>query len=216
MLHYGNLLNLKNIGWFSVDQALEITSHKKISFTTNPVLIGLYAFAVCEEKPKAGMHPWEVKYVVDIGKAGGDGESIRPDYKSGINNSPFYKSPLHDRISSHKREYLPKYSSNRANESTKIIREMITKCGCNLWVCILHYETPNYDFSKTDVLLDLTCELYLCESECHYAYKKNWGKGPIGNPGVIAKSKRDKKKTQKREPDNSDRHNAQPNLNFFL
>lgn len=207
-------LGLKNLGWFKVEEALELTSGNNLLNNSNPVILGLYAFAVCDEKPLNHLWPWEVKYVVDIGKAGGDGPSIRVDYKAGVNKTPKYISALYDRINAHKTEFTPKTSKKEVNESTQKIRAMLKTSA--LWVNIIHLETPNIDFTKIHLMPDVTQELFLCEDEAILASKNMWGTAPVGNPGAIAKLKEEKRKIANKNKSYSESHFSQSNLNIFF
>lgn len=211
-LHYG----LKNLGWFSAQDALKLTGSATIN-SNNPTIIGLYEFAVCDEKPNNDLFPWEVKSVVDIGKAG-DGEAIRADYKAGFHKSPYLKTALYDRISSHITEYNPnKKDDDKQSESAVIIRNMLREDNTKqLWVCILHYETPNIDLTRIHTMPDLTIELLTCESESILEYKNIWGVPPIGNPGAKGRTKYEKRKKLKRKKSQSESHFTQVTLSRFI
>lgn len=217
MIHIPHIkrLKLRNLGWFTIKEALQLTSFNQKIKSKNPVIMGLYAFAVQDERPQNHLWPWEVKSVVDIGKAGGNGESIRADYKRGKHKSPFIKSALYDRICKGRTEYTPGYSENGLNESMIKVRELVSKDDNKLWVCILQYDTPHADLSKVHLMPDVTIELFTCESEAILAYKTLWGVPPLGNPGATAKLKAEKRKQQKKTKSASESYFTQPNiLNF--
>lgn len=217
MIHTPHIerLKLHNLGWFSIEEALQLTSSKDLTRSKNPVIMGLYAFAVHDEPPQNHLWPWEVKGVVDIGKAGGNGESIRADYKRGVHKSPFIKSALYDRICKGRTEYTPGYSERGLNESMVKVRELVSKDDNKLWVNILQYDTPNIDLSKVHLMPDVTIELLVCEAEAILAYKILWGAPPLGNPGATAKLKAEKRKQQKKTKSASESYFTQTNvLNF--
>lgn len=190
---YIERFKLQNLGWFDIQEALHLTSGDRLTKSHNPVIMGLYNFAVCQNRPKNTVWPWEHKFTVDIGKAGGDGECIRVDFKNGAHKAPFYKSALYNRIDWHRTLYTPIHSKKKVNESTTEIRNLLLKDDNYLWVCILHYETPGIDITKPHLLPDVTLELLTCENEAQLAYKQIWGRPPIGNPGAKGKLKSEKR-----------------------